>query len=236
MLQVLKQWDKLKLLQGTLYCISRDPVTKNKRFQFLVPEVLRPDVLAGIHDNAGHQGLPRTLALARQRFFWNNMERTIRDYVKTCSRCVVSKTPEPYAKAPLESIKTSALLELVCIDFWSAEHKDKSVDVLVITDHFTKLAHAFPCRDQTAKTVAKKLWDSFFCIYGFPQQSDQVTSFESELLAELMEMAGITKSRTTPCHPMGNGGTERFNQTLGNMLRSLATDAKHTNGLRWCRL
>lgn len=34
-------------------------------------------------------------------------------------------------------------MELVCIDFWSAEDsKQHSVDVLVVTDHFTKLAHA----------------------------------------------------------------------------------------------
>ena len=48
-------------------------------------------------------------------------------------------------------------------------------DVLVLTDHFTKLAHAFPCTNQTAKQVAKKLWDHVFCVYGFPEcvHSDQ---------------------------------------------------------------
>lgn len=41
-------------------------------------------------------------------------------------------------------------MELVCID------KNKcSVDVLVVTDHFTKMVHAFPCRNQTTKQIAK---------------------------------------------------------------------------------
>ncbi|RXN02885.1 Retrovirus-related Pol polyprotein from transposon 412 [Labeo rohita] len=145
------------------------------------------------------------------------MERDVRDYVKKCRRCVFSKTPDPAARATLESIKTTAPLVLVCIDFWSDEDRhNKSVDVLVITDHFTKLAHAFPCQDQTAKRVAKKLWDGCFYVYGFPKHihSDQGASFESELIAELLELAGIDKSRTTPYHPMGNGGTERFNRTL----------------------
>uniref|UniRef100_A0A3P9J9N1 Gypsy retrotransposon integrase-like protein 1 n=1 Tax=Oryzias latipes TaxID=8090 RepID=A0A3P9J9N1_ORYLA len=228
-LRILKQWDKLTLLNGVLYRVSKDPLTKHKRFQFVVPDSLRSAVLSGVHDYAGHQGQPRTLSLARHRFFWFDMERDVRDYVKNCPRCVLSKTPEPAARAPLENIKTSAPLELVCIDFWSAEDKNnKSVDVLVVTDHFTKLAHAFRCHDQTAKTVAKKLWDGFFCIYGFPQRihSDQGANFESELFAELLELSGVGKSHSSPYHPMGNGTTERFNRTLGNMLRSLPSQSK----------
>lgn len=39
--------------------------------------------------------------------------------------------------------------------------------------------------------------------------------------AELLRLAGVKKSHTTAYHPMGNFGTELFNRTLGNMLRSL---------------
>ena len=45
-------------------------------------------------------------------------------------------------------------MELVCMDFWTAEQTEKKfVDVLVVTDHFCKLAHAFPCKNQLAKQV-----------------------------------------------------------------------------------
>lgn len=99
-------------------------------------------------------GQPRTISLARQRFLWHIMEKDVRNYVKTRQRYVLSKTPEHTARAPPESIKTTAPLELVCINFWSAEdNQNKSVDVLVISDHFTKMAHAFPCWDQTATKV-----------------------------------------------------------------------------------
>ncbi|KAG1950295.1 interleukin-1 receptor accessory protein-like 1-A [Pimephales promelas] len=158
------------------------------------------------------------------------MERDVRAHVRCCQRCVFGKSPEPAARAPLESIKSSAPMELVCMDFWSAEDsKQRSVDVLVVTDHFTKLAHAFPCTNQTAKQVAKKLWNNVFCVYGFPERmhSDQGTNFESNLIAELLRLAGVAKSHTTAYHPMGNGGTERFNRTLGNMLRTLPLKEKH---------
>ena len=141
-----------------------------------------------------------------------------------------SKTPEPEARAPLESIVTTEPLELVCVDFWCAEDaSNKSLDVLVVTDHFTKLAHAFLCPNQSAKAVARQLWNNIFCVYGFPRRlhSDQGANFESELIAELLSVAGVQKSHTTPYHPMGNGGVERFNRTLGNMIRALPPRAKH---------
>lgn len=76
---------------------------------------------------------------------------------------MLSKTPEPAARAPLENIIMTEPLELVSIDFWSAEDSaNKSLDVLVVTDHFTKLAHAFLCPNQSAKSVAHQLWHNYF--------------------------------------------------------------------------
>uniref|UniRef100_A0A8C5FQQ6 Integrase catalytic domain-containing protein n=1 Tax=Gadus morhua TaxID=8049 RepID=A0A8C5FQQ6_GADMO len=118
---------------------------------------------------------------------------------------------------------------MVCIDFWSAEIPNgKTVDVLVITDHFTKMAHAFPCHDQSAKQVARQLWDRYFCVYGFPERihSDQGANFESQLIRELLLISGVKKSRTTAYHSMGNGVVERFNRTLGSMIRALPPRAK----------
>lgn len=123
----------------------------------------------------------------------------------------------------------------MCIDFWTAEQTDKKcVDVLVVTDHFSKLSHAFPCKKQSARQVARRLWNDFFCMYGFPKRihSDQGANFESQLIKELLEMAGIQKSHTTPYHPMGNGVVERYNRTLGNMIRALPPHSK----AKWPRM
>ena len=225
----LKHWEKLTTCNDILYRVSKDQVSRKKRHQLVVPDSFKSEVLKGIHDSAGHQGQFRSLSLARQRFFWAHIDRDVKEYVRHCPRCVISKTADPEGRAPLESIKTSAPLEIVCIDFWTAEDSNnKSVDVLVVTDHFTGLAQAFPCRDQCAKQVAKQLWDKYFCIYGFPERihSDQGASFESQLISELLKVAGVRKSRTTPYHPMGNGSVERFNRTLGNMIRALSPEAK----------
>ena len=91
----IKHWDRLTLLGGVLYRLSRDQKTKAKRFQYVVPDSLKTEVLRGVHDKAGHQAQSRTLSLTRQRFFWPNLDRDVKDYVRHCQRCVVSKTVEP---------------------------------------------------------------------------------------------------------------------------------------------
>lgn len=210
-MKLLRHWPRLSIKEGVLYKVKKDRQMNTTTLQFVVPDSLKSKVLHGLHDSAGYQDQVHTLSLARQRFFWIGMERDIINHVKNCFRCVVGKTPEPNDRAPLESIRTSGPMELVCIDIWTAEQTDKKcVDVLVVTDHFSKLSHAFTCKNQSAKQVASRLWNDFFCIYGFPKRihSDQGANFESRLIKELLEMAGVQKSHTTPYHPMGNGVVE----------------------------
>lgn len=213
-LALVKQGERLRVQDGVLYRVTKDPLSKQKRHQYVLPKNMKEKALSGVHDLAGHQGQVRTLFLATQHFFWPKMEHDVKENVKCCRRCILAKSPEPSARPPLESIRTSAPMELVCLDFWSAEdNKQRSVDVLVLTDHFTKLAHAFPCSNQTAKQVARKIWDKVFCVYGFAERihTDQGANFESELITELLKLSGVAKSHTTAYHPMGNGGTKRLN-------------------------
>lgn len=98
----------------------------------------------------------------------------------------------------------------------------------MITDHFTRFAQTIPCKNQTAHTTAKVVYDNFFLHYSFPekQHSDQGRNFESKVIRELCKLLGIKKTRNTPYHPMGNGSDERFNQTLIKMLSTLNEEQK----------
>ena len=59
--------------------------------------------------------------------------------------------------------------------------------------------------------------------YGFPSKiiTDQGRNFESELIQNLCQVAGVKKLRTSPYHPQTNGQCEHFSSTLLDMLGTL---------------
>ena len=120
-------------------------------------------------------------------------------------------------------------LELVHLDYLCLEPgKGLEENVLVITDHFTRYAQAYVTRTQTAQMTARTLWDKFIVHYGLPKKiiTDQGWNFESQLVADLCELMGVQKIRTSPYHLQTNGQCERFNSTLINMLGTLPKEKK----------
>ena len=219
----------LKLVKDILYrkTYTDNSSSKKIQWQLVVPKADRSRALAGCHDDVGHQGRMRTLSLLRERFFWPGMQTEAIQHVLKCTRCLRRKTPSHVA--PLQPIHVTQPLELVHMDYLSLEPSKGNIEnVLVITDHFTRYALAYPSKTQTVQATARILWDNFICHYGFPEKfiSDQGRNFESYLIKELCKIAGVKKLHTTPYHPQGNGQCERFNSTLCNMLGTLSEEEK----------
>ena len=105
---------------------------------------------------------------------------------------------------------------------------NRCVNVLIVTDHFTKYVQAYVIPKQTAQVVAQTLWENVLVHYGWPEKilTDQGKSFENSLIRELYKLVQINKLCTSPYHPETNGQCEHFNATLINMLETLPTHAK----------
>lgn len=217
-----REMNKLLVVDDLLYRVKERPPGTEVR-QLVLPSEYVPMVLKSLHDESGHLGVEKTSELIRDRFYWPKMGAEIEQYVKNCGRCIARKTP-PQRAATLNQITSKGPLDLVCIDFLSLEPDSQGfANVLVVTDHFTRYAQAFPARDQKASTVAKILSERYFVHYGLPARihSDQGRDFESKLIRDLLRMLGIRKSRTSPYHPQGDPQPERFNRTLLSMLGTL---------------
>ena len=227
-LLILREWHRLCDRNGVLH--RKCYVNGGLRYQLVLPGSYHAKVLTELHDKMGHVGIERTLDLLRCRFYYPKMAEDVAKKVRHCDRCTRRKVPlSAHKTAPLVSIHSTYPMELVCIDFLSLEEsKGGYSSILVITDHFTRFAQAIPCRNQTAKTTARALFDNFIVHYGFPTRihSDQGANFESALIKDLCELGGTIKTHTSPYHAMGNGATERFNRTLLDMLGTLPEEKK----------
>ncbi len=120
-------------------------------YSVVLPSSERKDVLYMLHDQLGHPGRDKTLAMVKRRFFWPGMTKDVEDYVKSCHRCIVHKTPVPTQQASLVPITSSEPLELLCLDYLTLEPSTGGIEnILVITNHFSKFSVAVPTRNQTA--------------------------------------------------------------------------------------
>ena len=90
---------------------------------------------------------------------------------------------------------------------------------------FHEVCGNLPLPNQEATSVASVLVREFFSLWcpTFPP-FDQGTQFESKLFAEVCDLLGVTKTRTTPFRPQSDGLAERNIKTLSRMIAMSARD------------
>ena len=221
--RLLGQWDRLELRDGVLCRRVSDPKLGEEVRQIVVPADEVTALVSAYHNQLGHQGQERTVSLLRRFFFWPGLEASVHALIQACPRCILFKSRRE-VRAPMVPIHAKAPLHIMAMDFLTlGRPRDRYQNILVITDLFTKYAWAIPTLDQTATTTATVLWRAVFQTFGCPEflHSDQGANFESRVIRELCQLYGCTKTHTTSYHPQGNGGCERFNQTLLGLLGTL---------------
>ena len=222
--RLLQIWEQLMVCDGIL-CRRFEALDGSPSVvQIVVPEALRDEVLADLHEGAlgGHLGVDKTLARLKERFYWPGHHNDVRDWCRNCGTCASRKGPAPKARAPLKNIRTGYPMQLVAMDIIGPfpESPAGNTYILVVADYFTRWTEAYPIPNQEAATVASKLVDEFFFRFSPPEQlhSDQGRNFESEVISEVCKLLGVVKSRTTPYHTQSDCLVERFNRTLMDML------------------
>ena len=192
-----------------------------------VPESLKKSVLSLHHDipSAGHQGIARTKARLKEKFFWFQMSKDVESYVLSCNVCNRNKKNKTYGRVPLTEFQAGVPMERVHIDFIGPLPKTKlgNVHCLMMVDQFTKWVECVPLPTQRAEETVQAAIDNFFSRFGLPLHifSDQGRDFDGKLFEALCKALQIHKARTTPYRPAANGQVERFNRTLMDAVRCI---------------
>ena len=209
------------------------PKAENEDLLLLVvPEVHQVTAPNGCHKDAGHQGHDHTLSLLQEHFWWPGMTSQMQQSIRTCMCCL--QHGGSLSKAPLHPIMATAPPDLLHVDFTSIEttlelnQSPKVANILVFQDHFTKHVLVYVTPNQTAKTIAKFLYQGYILIFGAPARflSDRGANFMSSVINETCKILGMKKLQTMPYHPQTNGLVERSHQTIMRMIRKLGKDKK----------
>ena len=165
--KLILQWDRLILKKGVLHRLYI--INEMEYHQLVLPQRFHHKVLTALHDHMGHQGINRTLDLLRERVYWLSMAKDAQDWVSKCCHCQIARDDYTQPKPKIGHLEAHNPLDLVCLDFTKIDpSKTGKENILVITDTFTKFSLAVCTPNQTAKTVAKILFEKWFHVYRVP--------------------------------------------------------------------
>ncbi len=216
-----KVWKDLCVERNILFRI--DP--QSGKHKLVIPHALRKEILDELHNKpcGGHLGVSRVRSAIKQRFYWPRMRADIERWCKCCRTCSLSKRGPSRGKSPLVQELVASVWERVAFDVIGPLKQTARGNrfILTVVDYFAKWVEAYPLPEHTAKTVAWTIVTEWVARYGVPLHlhCDQAPEFESKVMADFCKMLGITKTRTSPYHPSGNGLAERSNQTLESILK-----------------
>ena len=207
----------------------------DRSFALVVPSILRRELIAECHDDktSGHQGVERTLARLRTRFYWTKMERSVRVYVASCTFCQGFKPRQGFPAGKLHSIPPPREpFHTLGIDHLGPLKQTAAgnVHIIVCIDYLTRWIEAKAVQDTSAPPVIQFLEEDVFLRHGFSHRvvSDGGPAFKSHALAEFFNRCNIQHVIASAEHPETNGLCERINRSLTTALAAFI-DTNHDN-------
>lgn len=180
------------------------------------------------HPLGGHMAYNNTLHKIASRYYWDNMNNDIMEYVRKCHHCQLhgkKKLNEELYPVPV----STKPFERVALDVKHVQASRSGYRYIIAgIDYLTKYVEARPMRFQTAAEIALFLYEDIICRHGCPTilVTDNGKPFLSKIIRQVCFNYSIIHKTTTPYNPQSNGLIERFNRTLSQILQKRAPEEK----------
>ena len=171
--------------------------------KLFIPEIARQDLLDKLH--SGHTGINKTLNLARNHFWWKNMNQDIKNHISLCDACT-DFSPKVKASPMISTYPaTAAPWQSISIDVFHANGKD----YLAICDRFSGFLFCAKLNSTTTYSILKPIKE--LCkIFGVPMhlRSDGPPNMTSLEFNSWCQENSIHHEISAPGHSESNGHAE----------------------------
>jgi hypothetical protein len=118
----------------------------------VIPKELVETVLKCYHELpfTAHQGIARTIAAIKRKYWWESLNKDVRDYINACEACAKRKTGNRIVAPPGDSLEANEFLDVISLDVVGplpvTEKGNKYL--LTFVDHFTRFCESVPIPTQ----------------------------------------------------------------------------------------
>lgn len=198
----------------------------------VVPINQRESVMEQCHNPplSSHGGYHKTIDRVRRDFYWPNMDRDVRSFVRKCEVCKAIKSTNVTQRSPMGNFREPRQpWHMIYVDFIGPLPRSKAgfCYILTVVDSFSKFMHAHPIRSATSKEAVTYLTNRIFLTFGVPEflVSDNGSQFMSADLMKCMSEYNVKHWAVSRYHPQANA-VEAANKTLETSIRAYIKDDK----------
>lgn len=168
---------KFEQIGGRLYRVKRPKDKQNQlpaqpKYLQVLSGPQRDAILKQIHDLSGHPSQNQTLRLINERYWWKDMTKEIRDYVKTCHVCqlVNQPTTERSDGRTLIPTEVDRPFEMIGLDLAGPlpETSNGFKYIIIAADYFTGWTEVGLARSTDSKEVWDFIHREINCRHGTP--------------------------------------------------------------------
>jgi transposase InsO family protein len=203
--------------------LNRKGQVKQPASVVVLPPQLVPLAMRYCHECNGHPGVSRMDESMRKRYWWQGMQKDIKEHVERCRPCNLRKASNMGKKSiPLlrPELPHSAW-HTIHMDWTELQESEEGYKyILVIKDALSQWLEMIPVRTKTMEEIAEATMRHVLMRHGAPARiiTDQGTEFVNEVSRALNTLMAIRHIITTPYNPQANGKVEGANRTIKDML------------------
>jgi hypothetical protein len=214
----------VRIVDGFIYkrvdFATGDPEQEENSWKLWVPEELHEDCIRRAHEppTSGHGGVAKTYHRLRQLLFWPKMLGQVKNFVKNCETCKLSKAPNKSLTAPMVShMQSERAFQMLYADLIGPYPRSSAgnIGALVVLDHLTKFIFTLPIKSMKTTPLLTYFENNIFHIFGVPEKllTDNGSQFTCHKFENFLSKYGVKHMLTAFYAPQANA-SERVNRSL----------------------